>query len=212
MTRNLTLLLLLVTAFSGCVNGIADVPASEEVGYLSIEVACQHGDATKASDVNIEDFDIVISGPSELSCRCADLPAIVGLEPGTYTVTVTSPETEPAAFNQPIYGSEVSLDIEAGVTSSTKLLCTMTNMKVTIDPSESFLSQVKSYTVTVSNGYGELVWNHSDIEERLAGFFTVAPLTVSLEGVSIDDTELHYDGLISDVESSDHHIITFDSL
>ena len=87
----------------------------------------------------------------------------------------------------------------------------MLNMKVTVKPSAAFLSQVSSYTVTVSNGYGELVWTEADVQDGRAGYFTVAPLQVNLTGVSVAGVALSYDGMISEVEASDHHIISFDS-
>jgi hypothetical protein len=84
-------------------------------------------------------------------------------------------------------------------------------MKVTVNPSPAFLSQVKTYEVKVSNGQGELIWTPEDVSQGRAGYFAVAPLDITLTGLSLGDAPLSYDGLISDVEASDHHVISFDS-
>lgn len=210
MTRNLLIVMAAALSMISCNNEI--FTPSVGVGYLAVELSAETTDGTKAEDVDLADFDIVITGPSELSCKCAELPEIVALEPGYYTISVASPFSEPAAFEQPIFGAESGFEIQDGATSSVKLICTMQNMKVTIRPSDAFRSQMKSYTVTVDNSYGELTWTQSEIDAGVAGYFTVAPLAISLTGISLGDAELSYDGLITDVEASDHHVITFDSL
>ena len=88
----------------------------------------------------------------------------------------------------------------------------MQNVKVTVNPSAAFKAQVKSYTVTVDNGEGLLVWTQADVDDGKEGFFSVAPLSISMRGISQTGVSLAYDGIISDVEAADHHIISFDSL
>ena len=135
----------------------------------------------------------------------------IELQPGHYTISVQSPGQQPAAFEQPIFGAMTDFEIKDGATTSVKLICTMLNMKVTVNPSPAFLSQVKTYEVKVSNGQGELIWTPEDVSQGRAGYFAVAPLDITLTGLSLGDTPLSYDGLISDVEASDHHVISFDS-
>ena len=116
-----------------------------------------------------------------------------------------------AAFDQPIYGCSATFEIVEDATTSVKLICTMLNMKVTVNPSQAFMSQVQDFEVTVTNGYGQLIWTKADVEQGKTGYFIVAPMAVSLTGVSVNGTPLSYDGFIFDVEASDHHVLSFDS-
>lgn len=180
-------------------------------GYLAVDFICDSDDLTRAEDIDLSDFDVAISGPVELVSKCAALPEIIELQPGHYTISVQSPGQQPAAFEQPIFGAMTDFEIKDGATTSVKLICTMLNMKVTVNPSPAFLSQVKTYEVKVSNGQGELIWTPEDVSQGRAGYFAVAPLDITLTGLSLGDAPLSYDGLISDVEASDHHVISFDS-
>lgn len=208
MIRKLFNILTAVLVLSGCAAEIDQ--ASDGVGYLVLDLSCL-ADDTKSLQTDPSDFDIAITGQQDIFCKCADLPGIIELEPGMYSISASSPGQEPAAFDQPMFGGNTSFEIRKGETASVKLICPMLNMKVTVKPSAAFLSQVSSYTVTVSNGYGELVWTEADVQDGRAGYFTVAPLQVNLTGVSVAGVALSYDGMISEVEASDHHIISFDS-
>lgn len=209
MIRKLLNILAVVAVLAGCGTEVADMP--EKVGYLAVDLSCDNDTQTKAEDVNPADFDIIISGPVNITSKCADLPGIIELAPGAYTVTVQSPEDEPAAFDQPIYGCSATFEIVEDATTSVKLICTMLNMKVTVNPSQAFMSQVQDFEVTVTNGYGQLIWTKADVEQGKTGYFIVAPMAVSLTGVSVNGTPLSYDGFIFDVEASDHHVLSFDS-
>lgn len=209
MIRKFINILAVAAVMTGCIND--SVEPTEGVGYLVVDLSCYDDESTKAEDIDLADYDVVISGPVDIACKCAELPAIIELEPGVYTIAAQSPGKEPAAFAQPIYGGDDAFEIKENETTSVKLICALLNMKVTINPSAAFLSQVKSYEVRVNNGYGELLWTPADVEVGKTGYFTVAPLTVSLTGTSVGNAPLSFDGMILDVEASDHHIISFDS-
>jgi hypothetical protein len=62
----------------------------------------------------LADYDVVIDGPTKVSEKYSSLTGrIVELGSGHYTITVTSPLTSPAAFNQPIYQASAEFDIRA---------------------------------------------------------------------------------------------------
>lgn len=210
MTRKLFNLLITAFVLAGCAAEVVGTP--ETIGYLVVDLSQGEGLITKVSDEDMMEYDIVITGPDNLTCKCAELPSVLELEPGSYTISASSPGCEPAAFSQPIYASSTGFDIREGETTSVKLICTMQNVKVTVNPSAAFKAQVKSYSVTVDNGEGRLTWTQADVDEGKEGFFTVAPLFVSMRGLSQTGVSLSYDGIIRDVEATDHHIISFDSL
>lgn len=210
MTRKLLNILATAFVLAGCSTEVLETPGT--VGYLVVDLYQDGSLATKAWASDLLEYDIVISGPDNVACKCADLPPVLELEPGLYTISASSPDKAPAAFSQPIYGSSVNFEIKGGETKSVKLICTMQNVKVTVNPSAAFKAQVTSYTVTVDNGEGRLTWTQADVDEGKEGFFTVAPLSVSMRGISQTGVSLSYDGLISEVDPADHHIISFDSL
>lgn len=210
MARRLLYILTTLLVLAGCAEKTIQMP--DKVGYLVVDISFDDtAYSTKSGEIDLEDFDITISGPDSLSFKCGDMPELLALEPGSYTISVSSPDVQPVAFSQPIYGCTTGFVVKEGETASVKLICTMLNMKVTVNPSSDFKAKVKSYSVTVSNGSGELVWTQEDVEAGKEGYFSVAPLSVNLRGVSWDNVQLSYDGMITDVEASDHHKISFDA-
>lgn len=209
MLNKLLNILAAALLFAGCSAELSDV--SDKFGYLAVDFICAAEGVSKSEEIDPSSLDVTISGPVTLSCKCTELPSVLELEPGFYTISASSHESEPAAFAQPVYGGSTDFEISAGVTTSVKLICNMLNMKVTVKPSADFLDHVSSYNVIVNNGHGELIWTEEDVEAGLEGYFSVAPLVVSLRGYSLGNEELSYDGIISDVEASDHHIINLGS-
>lgn len=135
----------------------------------------------------------------------------VALEEGAYTVEAASPVTKDAAFNQPIYKGSSEVSVEATKMMPLNILCTLTNMKVSVICSEAFQREISpDYTIIVSNGKGILAYNDG---ETRAGFFTVAPLIVQLNGTRASDgAEVIQTLNINDVAAKDHHIITLNAV
>lgn len=222
--KKILAILLTVTAFFGC-NVIVEED-SHGVGYLSLELSYEGEYQTKVSipQVNTDDFIIILDRPidgyvrqftySELKDQIVNEGGIP-LSPGHYNITAVSPESHPAAFEQPIFEGSSSFDILVGESASVKIVCTLKNMVVTIEPTASFTNEVVDYAVVVSNGFGSLTWSKSDVEAGLAGYFTVAPLHVHVDGFrSIDPTASAavFDGDITNVASRDHHVIILDAV
>lgn len=94
-------------------------------------------------------------------------------------------------------------------------------MKVSFVPSENFKKELSNYTVTVTNaaswtatdvGEKTLVWTKADVEGGKAGYFSVAPLSVKIDGYrAIDGSEAHAAMNITNVAAKDHHIIKLDA-
>jgi hypothetical protein len=89
------------------------------------------------------------------------------------------------------------------------------------------VNELSGYTVTVSNGKGILSWNKNADKDDFkpvvldgqtyytcnsAGFFTVAPLTVTIDGHrAIDNTSASATLIIDQVNPADHHILNLDA-
>lgn len=182
--------------------------------YITVETKA---DDTAVDFTNTADYDVVIEGPTKLSMKYRELSGqVVELGSGSYTITVTSPLTEPAAFEQPIYQAHESFVITAGEVTPLTLTCTPYNCKVTIELSENFKKELATYEVSVTNGLGELVWTKDetkdDFGQNKAGYFLPRGLEVKVKGHrSIDNTEATAVYYVENPQPAEHHIIKLDA-
>ncbi len=153
---------------------------------------------------------------------------VVELGSGSYILTASSPSKKDAAFDQPIFEGSKGFDIKTGEVTVIDLTCSITNVMASIVLTDNFVSSLSDYTVTVSNGKGSLSWTKTGTEVndfepaadgnttvykgKKAGFFTVAPLTVTVDGHrSVDGSQAGTTYSINNVNAADHHIITIDA-
>ena len=183
---------------------------SENTDYILVtKSGTDYGDITT--------YDVVIDGPTKVSEKYSELTGrVVELGSGQYTITITSPNTEPAAFNQPIYTATESFEIRAGEVTSVDLVCKPANTMVTIELSDNFKKELATYEVVVNNGLGELVWTKDqtkdDFAANLAGYFLPRGLEVKVKGHrSIDNTMATAVYYIENPKAAEHHIIKLDA-
>lgn len=200
---------------------------SEGVGTLSVKMA-QDGDyiITKASNTDVNEFTIDITRPSDGYVkhfdRYGDMPQVLELGSGNYTITAQSPVTKQAAWDLPIYGASANFSIIVGELTPVTMVATLQNMKVSISLSENFKKELSNYTVTVTNAsswetadpeVNTLVWaDKAAVDEGRPGYFSVAPLMVKVDAYrAIDGSETHAALSIAQVAARDHHIIKLDA-
>lgn len=217
MKKVVFLTLLSLMALTSCVNRV-----SKDAGTLDLRIAgldeyivVETKSAVDYTDVN--NYDVVIDGPTKYEAKFSQMRGeVVELGSGSYTITVTSPSTEPAAFEQPIYQAYESFVIKAGEVTPLDLVCTPKNCKVTIELSENFVKELATYEVVVSNGLGELTWvkdnQKNDFSEGKAGYFLPRGLEIKVKGYrSIDNTEATAVHFVADPQPAEHHIIKLDA-
>lgn len=218
---------------SGCNR---EIIVSEGTGSLALDLSCKsdYKDVvTKATDEEIiNNLTIDIFRPyDQWSKTYAPFSSIRGkvveLGSGDYTLTASSPAKEHAAFEQPIYEGSKDFKIMTGQVSTVEVICSISNMKVSVFLSDNFVRELSDYTITVSNGKGTLSWNRNASEDDFkpvvvdgktvftgiqAGYFTVAPLTVRVDGHrAIDNTDASTQYLIENPSAADHHILNLDA-
>lgn len=217
MFRKLFHILATASVLVGC--STAAIEEAKTVGYLAVGFSCGENELTKAGDESVADYPVEIrsiasdesSQPYELISTCGELPAVLELEPGGYTITVSSPNAAPAAFDTPIYSSSKDFTIRTGVTVSMTLL--LQNVAVTVLASEAFLADAEECTVTVGNEYGMLTWSLTDVTSKRTGYFTPSSfLTIHAEGKTKAGVPFEYSDTIWDVKPSEHHNITMGKL
>ena len=184
---------------------------SEETEFITVETKA----GTDYTDFN--NYDVVIDGPTKVTEKFSEFAGrVVELGSGNYAITVTSPDTEPAAFEQPIYKAYETFEIRAGEVTSLDLLCVPDNCKVTIELSENFMKELATYEVSINNGLGELVWvkdeTSNDFAENKAGYFLTRGLEVKVQGHrAIDDTQATAVYYVKNPQPGEHHVIKLDA-
>lgn len=207
--------------FQGC--GSKD--SRPESGKLSLNLSCD-GDyiiRTRAND-DIADFKVTLrreDGWSRSFARFSDIPSVLELGGGVYTVHAASPAALDAAFDQPVYAGSATVTVKVGELSSASVICSLANMEVSFKLTDRFVKELSDYTVTVTNAASwtasdaasrTLVWNKEKIDAGTAGYFSVAPLMVKVDAYRVSDhAEIHEQLRISSVAAKDHHIITLDA-
>ena len=206
---------------------------SEGVGHLSLELtASDEYVATSKADganENVNEFVITIKNKADGSivksyARFADMPQVIDLMSGAYTIEASSPATLPAAFNQPIYGTSHDFTVKIGEVSAERLICTLQNVKVTFSLTEAFTRELDTYTISVSNGdavANTLYWTNvpTELEGQYttktiatAGYFHAAPLTIRVDGKrTVDGSEAYHVIKINDAQPRDHYIVKLDA-
>ena len=224
MKKIITLAFLSAVALVSCRQTLVETPA--QTGSLALTV----GNSTEYSTVittkadgevvdytDVDNYDVVIDGPTKKTMKFSELSGdVIELGSGNYSITVTSPATEPAAFEQPIYQAYSEFVIKAGEVTPLDLVCTPYNCKVTIELTENFRKELATYEVIVNNGLGSLTWTKDetkdDFGQNKAGYFLARGLEIKVKGHrSIDDTEataIHY---IENPQPAEHHIIKLDA-
>lgn len=212
--------LFLITLSAGLISCNREEPA-KLTGGLSFNVTGNTDyilvtkSGTDYGDINT--YDVVIDGPTKVSEKYAELTGrVVELGSGQYTITITSPGTLPAAFNQPIYQATESFEIRAGEVTSLDLVCKPANTMVSIELSDNFKKELASYEVVVNNGLDQLVWtkdqSKDDFAANLVGYFLPRGLEVKVKGYrSIDNTQATAVYYVENPKAGEHHIIKLDA-
>lgn len=206
--------------------------ALDGTGSLSLSVSEVNDQyITKAGTVDYSQFYVTISGVDGIvtsdgvkyeNVPYNTIPATIGnLPSGPYSVTVTSHiEAPAAAFETPVYGGSADFTVKTGATTPVTVKCTVQNVKVTIEPTDAFLSELDKYTITVSNGSGSLNWSNdeavtgSNVSTDLstAGHFSVNALDVKVTGYrAVSGETATWEGKIAEVAAADHHVIKIDA-
>ena len=193
---------------------------------LSVDAPLDHY-VTKADAPDKNDFKVEITGPKNLSYdRYGDMPQVIqDLPSGTYTVTVSSGDSEPVAFEQPVYGGSATFEVKTGGVATAKVVASIRNVMVTIVPTAEFLSELTTYEIHVySEELGKLVWSSSSAVEgaalvttdiNTAGHFAVPSdrlLQIAVKGYrEVSNEEATWTGTISGVAAKDHYAINVDA-
>lgn len=209
-----------------------------KVGELTLSVACGESDYSEKpmlkSDAkqDISNFVIVINKLTdeygEASTKTWEytvgtFPQVHEFAPGNYDITVTSPKSDHVRYDVPSYSAYETFTIIADKVTVLDVVCTITNMMVSVAPTENFFQQFSEFNITVTAEYADLstpvtvVWTQDDFNSEgktdKVIYLDVTPLSVMVTGKrAIDGSDARLDNpfQITKVAARDHHILNVD--
>lgn len=160
-------------------------PMTGDTGTLSLSV--ETGKVTRGTTDQVDQFPVVITGKDVEYTKKFDSYAElkqageVKLPVGTYTIEACSPGEFKSEMSEPFYGGEQEVKIQKDVTSETSVVCTMQNVKISIELTEEFLATYQDWTINVTDKNG-----HIKTYTKTADGETPAPVYWKMdEGVEI---------------------------
>lgn len=196
--------------------------SAEQNGYVDKVVKSQTGIDVNTFVVNIDKKD----GKYSNSWTYGELPSLVELSTGEYTVNVNSPAAAPVAWDAPAYGGTKDFAIVGGVVTPVDMVCTLQNMKNSVYCSQHFIDKLTTFEVKISNADGHLVWGADEVgiytekdgvktivkEPAKYAYFSVNTLSINVDGYrELDNTTANLKYEIKDVAARDHHIVYLDA-
>lgn len=219
MKKIVLLLPLLAMMLVGCNKEVISTGKTAEV-HLSLT---SDGEFTTilrsdADAVDISLFSISITDGTGKEVRSwdsyAEVPDVILLEPSNYTISAKSPGDKEVAWNQPIYEGAQQFDVEAGKVYNIDLVCTLSNMKVSVICTDAFKNELEDdYNIKIATDSGFLEWTSEIVEqgEAIAGFYLPEPMTVYIKGTrKLDGSIVSHYFQVNDVAPRDHHVFTID--
>lgn len=125
---------------------------------------------------------------------------------GKYHVKAGNQYSGKAAFDKPFYFGVDTIDIVKSTLKESEVVCTLANVKVTVNYSDMLKKFFTGYKTTVSNASGELTFEEEEIR---AGYFAPGKLNVTLDLVNNDGTAYRIVKDIPEVKAREHYRLTF---
>lgn len=194
----------------GSTKGAVSLKVSSSGDFITLQ--------TKAESVNVNDFVINIWRGETLYKsfpKYSDIPSVIEIDPGTYTLEAGSKENLEAAFSQPIYNGRKEFTVQAGKVSDVNVVCKLANMKVTIKCNDAFLRELNDdFRFVVRNDKTDypafLIFTKTEIQNGISGYFKPAKLTITLQATKrLDNAEVLDTRELATGAAQDHHILNF---
>lgn len=171
----------------------------------------------RATEVNVGEFLVEITsskGATEYAGTYAEMPEVLTLPVGEYTVKVKSPSNPDAAWETPYYEGSQSFSVkENEVTFVDPVVCRLGNVKVTIKYDAKMLALMDDdCAVTVQTGVGGRL-EFAKAETRSGNFRYVegegtATLVATFRG-TVDENYEESVRTYTNVTPGNHYIITY---
>lgn len=229
MKKIIYTVILAAAVLTGCKEVAPELPTGLQLKVTTDDTFVDKIVKSSASvDINTFSVEIVKKdGKFSNTWLYGELPSLVELSVGEYTVTVNSPESVKVNWESPVYGGSMDFAILDGVVTPLDVVCTLQNMKNSVYCSENLIRSLSTFEVMVANADGFLVWSSDEVgvysqsgdgtktiikEPAKQAYFSVNPLNINISGYrSLDGTSANLAYEIKKVEARDHHILYVDA-
>lgn len=197
-----------------------EVSENRPLGKLDLDVSISvatHDVYSHVKAANPDEFQVTVYSQSgEIIVtydRAADVPEIIDLEEGSYYVVASSNNNVAAAFDNDYYlGQSEVFQITGGETAAVSLTCILANIMVTVVYEQSVIDDFDTYSTTVSNSGGNLVFGMTEVR---TGNFDQGPLQIEAVLGYTDGSgspqSVVLTGSISQPEAGKHYEIHIDA-
>lgn len=208
------LLLVSVLTFAACQDGSKqDNPNNKKTGSLSLTLEAKDNFTTKAAEISIADFSIVIKNADGSVWRSWDKfgegITINDIPEGNYTLEAFYGKDLIADWESPYYFGETAFSINADQTTEVEVVSTLANAKITITYSDKLLAELDEIQVLVTGKNGGAL-TYTPTETR-SGYFAIPEnntVKVYVTGVRKSNTEaLQQIITITDFQAAQWHKI-----
>lgn len=133
------------------------------------------------------------------------------LKAGKYIITATNGTNESAAFEQPFYVGKDTIEVVANTATTSTIVCSLSNVKVSVIIDNSVTNNFTDYVVTVSNGEKALVYDKAVGTLSKAGYYSCTDSLIwSIHLVNNNGTSYDIkDNVIKNVKPKEHYKLTF---
>lgn len=197
----------------------ADATGEVALGSMQVKnddaMKLVQNDMSRAEDFDISAYKVNICKKGETeplySWTYSQMPEIVSLNVGEYTVNVKSHDVQKAEWDAPYFVGSKDFTIEnAKITEVDEIICAFSSIKVTIAYSDELRNLLTAANVNVkANDLGELDFK---LGETRAGYFEAlegaTTMVVTFTG-TIYGTEVSKQLVITNIAPGQHRIITF---
>lgn len=209
---NLYITLLLASLLFACQNKEDNL---ENVGYLRLDVTSSTAVTTKAETVyNPKQIAVKIINSAGITVQETDdwtswQGESFELPTGEYTIQASSNgfDGQTAAFNKPYYAGSKEITITKGTTINAEIVCTLANVKVSVEFSDSFKAVFQTASVQISNaleGAIPLSFLMADDLSNKFAYFPVSPLAWEISVTNKNGVSNKMGETITDVAAKDH--------
>ena len=182
--------------------------------FTDVNVKAGEGEPT----IDVNTFKVKITSKDGSYSReweaFSEMESMLELSAGEYTVTATSPQGAESKWGEPVYSGSKDFAVAIGSVSNVELVCSISNMKISLRPTERFMSELSDVEVTVfSDVSNSITWTKADIEASNSGFLSVAPFEVQVKGYrALSGKTATYTIKIADAAAGNHYILNLDAI
>lgn len=187
------------------------------VGYLRVEVGTNSYVSTRIADeYNPKQIALqIINSKGEIVTSTDDWETLAGtqlrLPAGTYTLNASSNgfDGSESGYDIPYYAGSEQVTVQTGKEVTANIVCTLANVKVTVNYDESF-QQFKTATTQITSALeGVAALNFTMNEELKPGYFPVGDLAVTVNVTNNAGQSNSQTTNITDVKARKHYILNF---